>query len=50
MTEKLHIGDNLKYMKTLPSESIDLIYSDILYGTGRDFGDYKDIKNKKTWK
>jgi len=44
MTEKLHIGDNLEYMKSLQSESIDLIYCDILYGTGRDFGDYKDIK------
>ena len=30
-------------MKDLPSESIDLIYCDILYGTGRDFGDYKDL-------
>lgn len=48
MTETLHTGDNLEYMRTLPSESIDLIYSDILYGTGRDFGDYKDIKaNRK---
>ena len=41
MTETLHIGDNLEYMKTLQSESIDLIYSDILYGTGRNFGDYQ---------
>ena len=49
MTETLHIGDNLEYMKSLQSESIDLIYSDILYGTGRDFGDYKDIKaDRKT--
>jgi len=48
MTEILHTGDNLEYMQTLPSESIDLIYSDILYGTGRDFGNYKDIKaNRK---
>jgi len=44
MTEKLHIGDNLEFMKTLKSKSIDLIYGDILYGTGRDFGDYKDLK------
>lgn len=49
MTEILHIGDNLEYMKSLQSESIDLIYGDILYGTGRDFGDYKDIKaDRKT--
>lgn len=42
------IGDNLEIMKNLPSNSIDLIYCDILYGTGRDFGDYKDLRaNKK---
>ena len=49
MTETLHTGDNLEYMRTLESESIDLIYSDILYGTGRNFGDYQDIKaDRKT--
>lgn len=37
--------DNLKLLQTLPSESIDLIYSDILYGTERDFGDYKDLEH-----
>ena len=48
MTEKLHIGDNLDFMRSLESESIDLIYGDILYGTGRDFGDYQDLKaNRK---
>lgn len=47
--ETLHCGDNLEYMKTLPSDSIHLIYGDILYGTGRDFVDYKDIKaDRKT--
>jgi DNA modification methylase len=40
-------GDNLDIMRTLPSESIDLIYCDILYGTGRDFGDYKDLPAKR---
>ena len=25
------------------SESVDLIYCDILYGTGRNFGDYQDL-------
>jgi len=49
MNQTLHTGDNLEYMQTLPSESIDLIYSDILYGTGRDFIDYQDIKaDRKT--
>ena len=36
--------DNMKLLKKLPDNFIDLIYCDILYGTGRDFGDYKDIK------
>jgi len=40
-------GDNLDIMRELPSESIDLIYCDILYGTGRDFGDYKDLPAKR---
>ena len=45
---KAIVGDNLEVMKQLPSNSIDLIYCDILYGTGRDFGDYKDLKaNRK---
>jgi DNA modification methylase len=30
-------------MKTIESNTIDLIYCDILYGTGRDFMDYKDL-------
>jgi site-specific DNA-methyltransferase (adenine-specific) len=33
-------GDNLELMKQLPDESIDLIYCDILYGTGKKFKDY----------
>jgi site-specific DNA-methyltransferase (adenine-specific) len=36
--------DNLEYMKSLPSESIDLIYGDILYCTGKKFKDYQDLK------
>jgi len=39
--------DNLEFMKELPSESIDLIYCDILYGTGRKFKDYDDLKPKR---
>ena len=39
--------DNLEFMKEIESESIDLIYSDILFATGRDFGDYKDLKYNK---
>ena len=37
-------GDNLELMKTIESNTIDLIYCDILYGTGRNFGDYQDLK------
>ena len=36
--------DNLELLKSQPNESIDLIYCDILYGTGRNFGDYQDLK------
>jgi site-specific DNA-methyltransferase (adenine-specific) len=36
--------DNLEFLKNLPDNHIDLIYSDILYGTGRKFSDYQDLK------
>lgn len=36
--------DNLIFMRTLLSQSIDLIYGDILFGTGKKFTDYQDIK------
>jgi DNA modification methylase len=31
-------------LKTIESNTIDLIYCDILYGTGKNFGDYQDLK------
>ena len=34
--------DNLDFMKQLPNDSIDLIYCDILYNTGRKYKDYND--------
>jgi site-specific DNA-methyltransferase (adenine-specific) len=40
----LRCCDNLKLMAEIPSNTIDLIYCDILYGTGRNFGDYQDLK------
>lgn len=40
--------DNLQLMKQIPDNYIDLIYCDILYGTGRNFGDYQDIKAEKS--
>jgi len=36
--------DNLELLKELDDNSIDLIYCDILYGTGRKFSDYQDLK------
>ena len=36
--------DNLELLLLQPDESVDLIYCDILYGTGRNFGDYQDLK------
>lgn len=39
--------DNLELLRKMPDNSVDLIYSDILYATGKDFGDYKDIKYSK---
>ena len=37
-------SDNLELMKNIESNTIDLIYCDILYGTGRKFADYQDLK------
>jgi len=36
--------DNLELLLSQSDESVDLIYCDILYGTGRNFGDYQDLK------
>lgn len=44
----VHSGDNLEFMATQPSNSIDLIYCDVLYGTGKNFGDYQDLKPIRT--
>ncbi len=44
MNIKITQMDNIVFMKSLPPNSIDLIYCDILYGTGRNFGDYQDLK------
>ena len=35
--------DNLELLKRLDTESINLIYCDILYGTGKKFKDYQDL-------
>lgn len=43
----IQLGDNLEVMKSIDSNSVNLIYADILYGTGRDFSDYKDISSNR---
>lgn len=39
--------DNMELLKSQHNESVNLIYCDILYGTGRNFGDYQDLKPKR---
>ena len=41
-TNRLYHADNLEILRSLPSESIDLIYCDPPFNTGRDFGDFTD--------
>lgn len=38
----LYCCDNLDLLNSLPSASIDLIYNDIFYNTGKNFGEYND--------
>ncbi|AJA41408.1 DNA methyltransferase [Geobacillus virus E3] len=39
---KIYFMDNLELMKRMKDESVDLIYCDILYNTGKKFKDYND--------
>ena len=39
--------DNLELMSSIEDNTVDLIYCDILYGTGRKFKDYQDLKPKR---
>ena len=39
----IRLSDNLELMAEMKDNSVDLIYCDILYGTGKDFMDYKDL-------
>lgn len=39
----LYCMDNLVLLRQLPNDYIDLIYCDILYGTGKNFGEYQDL-------
>ena len=40
----IRLSDNLELMAEIKDNTVDLIYCDILYGTGRNFGDYQDLK------
>ena len=42
MNGVLHIGDNLEVMKSMESASVDLVYADPPFNTGRDFLDFND--------
>ena len=39
---KIYKSDNLELLRSLPSESVNLIYCDILYNSGKVFNDYND--------
>ena len=39
---KVYCMDNLELLKQMKNESVDLIYCDILYNTGKKFKDYDD--------
>ena len=43
----IRLSENLELMKTMESNSVDSIYCDILYGTGKKFKDYQDLKPKR---
>lgn len=45
---RIEVADNIEFMQTIESKSIDLIYCDVLYGTGRNFGEYQDLKPNRT--
>lgn len=44
MNINLMCCDNLELMSEMKDNTVDLIYCDILYGTGRKFKDYQDLK------
>lgn len=40
----IRLCDNLDLMAEMKDNTVDLIYCDILYGTGRNFKDYQDLR------
>lgn len=45
---EIYNQDNLELLRIIPDAQIDLIYCDILYGTGRDFGDFQDLPKSRS--
>lgn len=41
---RIDVANNLEFMQSIESNTLDLIYCDVLYGTGRNFGEYQDLK------
>ena len=41
---RIDVANNLEFMQSIESNILDLIYCDVLYGTGRNFGEYQDLK------
>ena len=41
----IRLSDNLELMAEIEDKTVDLIYCDILYGTGKKFKDYQDLKS-----
>jgi len=41
---RIEVANNLEFMQSISSNTLDLIYCDVLYGTGRNFGEYQDLK------
>lgn len=39
---KLHLGDCMDYLHTMPDQSVDLTFVDPPYNVGKDYGEYKD--------
>ena len=46
-TNQIYNLDNLKLLGRIDTESINLIYCDILYGTGKKFKDYQDLPSDR---
>lgn len=44
---ELYCKDNFELLQNMHENIVDLIYSDILYGTGKKFNDYDDLKFDK---